>query len=570
MTGDMRDTLRHHLEYNNNMQPDLPESYYLDNVHTLFEHVSRVYGDILEIEQIEFLDNFAGLSPDAKKLCIRLLNRSHDCYRRGKLNYSEIGSLEAAVAELEQRGLLEINGEIDRAMLLSLFTLPELRALIGDGLSEPGKLRRAELEDRLLELDDDNFFTRLKRSDDLLQLRCRDQYLLCQMLFFGNLNQSMTDFVLNDLGLYQFEDYLIDPEHRPYRSTLEIQQHWLLYQMQTLFELGDTADRKQLREIGRSIPDDIDTLAPGYRKSERLRYEVARQLERIGDLSSADKLYRQCQLPPSRERRARIYDQRGKHRAALELCEQIIAQPLDEQELQFACGFAARLIKRHDFDAMESVEQLRITHQPQIIDLELEFQDSVEIAVTEFHNNLDPAGHCDYVENSLFNGVLGLLLWEVVFAPLPGAFYNPFQYRPSDFYAHDFSNRRQRLLDQVWDSIGSNRDIWRLVKKRWRQKQGLMNPFVNWQDVDLDLIEHALERIEHAHWRAIFSRILRDLRNNRAGFPDLVHFPSAGGYCLIEVKGPGDSLQKNQQRWMQYFHEHDIPHQLTRVTWRSN
>ena len=554
------------------MPEDLPETYYLDNVLILFEHVRRVYGDLLEPQQLAFLDDFAALSTDASKLCIRLLNRSHDCYRRGKLNYDEIGSLSAAITELAQGGFLEINGDIDRATLLSLFTLPELRASIGDdgGSARLGKLRRAEFEDALLELDDADFFTRLKHSDDLLQLLCRDVYLLCQMLFFGNLNQSMTDFVLHDLGLFQYEDYPVDPEHRPYRSTLEIQQHWLLYQLQTRFELGDNSDRTQLRELGHIIPGDIEALAPGFGKSERLRYEVARQLERIGDLSSADRLYRRCLLPPSRERRARILDQREKHRAALDLCEHIIAQPLDEQELQFACGFAVRLIKRHGFAAMESAEQLHITHQPTVTDLELEFSDPVEIAVADFHNRLDPGGRCDHIENSLFNGVLGLLLWDVVFAPLPGAFYNPFQYRPSDFYAHDFTSRRQHLLQQAWLGINSNEDIWQLVRKRWHQKQGLMNPFVNWQGLDLDLIELALERIDHAHWRAVFERILQDLRNNRAGFPDLVHFPSAGGYCLIEVKGPGDSLQKNQQRWMQYFEEHGIPHQLTRVTWRTN
>jgi hypothetical protein len=554
------------------MPEDLPQTYYLDNVLTLFEHVSRVYGDLLDERQVAFLDNFAALGPDASKLCIRLLNRSHDYYRRSKIDYSEIGSLDAAIAELAQRGFLELNCDIDRATLLSLFTLPELRASIaGDiGIGAPGKLRRAELESALLETDDDDIFTRLKHSDDLLRLLCRDQYLLCQMLFFGNLNQSMTDFVLNDLGLYRFESYRIDPEHRPYRSSLEIQQHWLLYQLQTLFELGDTSDREQLLQIGHSIPSDIDALAPGFRKSETLRYEVARQLERIDDLSSAETLYLQCLLPPSRERRARIFDRRGEYRAALELCEHIIAQPLDEQELQFACGFAARLIKRHHFAAIETVEQLRITHQPPVIDLELEFSEPVEIAVAEHHNALDPAGCCEYVENSLFNGVLGLLLWDVVFAPLPGAFYNPFQYRPSDFYAYDFASRRRRELDQVWAGIGNNSDILRVVKKRWREKQGLMNPFINWQALDLELIELALERIDHAHWRAIFARILRDLRNNRAGFPDLVQFPSGGGYRLIEVKGPGDSLQKNQHRWMQYFHEHGIPHQLARVSWRKN
>jgi hypothetical protein len=553
------------------MQPDLPETYYLDNVLTLFEHVRRVYGDLLETRQLAFLDDFAALSDDASKLCIRLLNRSHDCYRRGKLDYREIESLDAAIAELAQQGFIELNGDIDRPGLLALYTLPELRAQMGVGqlTDGSGKLRRSELEALLLEQDDDAFFERLPQTDDLLRLCCRDEYQLCQMLFFGNLNQSMTDFVLNDLGLYQYENYLIDPEHRPYRNNAEIQQHWQLYQLQTLFELGDSSDRVKLRELCRLVPTGIDKQAPGFRKSEQLRYEIARQLERLGDLKTASKLYRQCLLPPSRERSARIAAQRDRPQEALELCQHIITQPLDEQELQFACQFALRLCKRHGYDEPAAAAQLCITHQPQIVELELDYHESVETAVADHYRDAEAGSHCTYVENSLFNGVLGLLLWDVIFAPLPGAFYNPFQYRPSDFYAHDFFARRQQLLSHSWDSINDNDDIWRIVQQRWQQKQGLMNPLVNWQGLELDLLRLALERIEHAHWRVIFERILLDLRNNRAGFPDLVHFPAAGGYCLVEVKGPGDNLQKNQQRWMQYFAGHDIPHQLARVTWRK-
>jgi hypothetical protein len=552
------------------MQPDLPETYYLDNVLTLFAHVRRVYADILDPGPLQFLERFDRLSADASKLCIRLLNRSHDCYRISKLGYNEIVSLQTAISELAQRGFIELNSKIDRSDLLSLYTLAELRALMGDypALSVLCKLRRCELDSALIESAEAEFFQQLQQLDDLLHLRHRDEYLLCQMLFFGNLNQSMTDFVLNDLGLNQFESYPIDPEHRPYRDNIEIRQHWLLYQLQALFE-PDSSDCKQLRELVRMIPDDIDHQAPGFRKSEQLRYQIARQLERLGKLKSASKHYRQCLLPPSRERRARIHDQRGKQHKALELCRQIIEQPLDEQELQFACQFALRLCKRHSLTAPESATQLQISHRPEIFDLELDYHESVELAVAEFYAAADPDGHCHYVENSLFNGVLGLLIWDVIFAPLPAAFYNPFQYRPSDFYAHDFCARRSQLLQQIWADINSNDDIWRIIEPRWWQKQGLMNPLVNWQALDLELIQLALERIEHAHWRVIFDRILQDLRNNRSGFPDLVHFPGSGGYCLIEVKGPGDSLQKNQQRWMQYFQTHGITHRLDRVSWRN-
>lgn len=206
------------------MQPELPPSYYLDNVLTLFEHVSRVYADILEPAQLEFLQYFAELNPDAQKLCIRLLNRSSGWFRATRLNYPEIESIETSLAELAQTGFVELDGNIDYPDLLSIFTKAELLAAVDDdaGLD---KLRRAQLEAALLALDDKNYFTRLASDDTLIRVLRRDDYQIFQMLFFGNLNQSMTDFVLRDLGLHQFESYSIDQTHRPYRSTLEIQQH---------------------------------------------------------------------------------------------------------------------------------------------------------------------------------------------------------------------------------------------------------------------------------------------------------------------------------------------------------
>ncbi len=551
------------------MPPELPESYYLDNVLTLFEHVESVYADILEPAQLDFLGNFAAASENAKRLCIRLLNRSSDWFRADRLDYPEIGALQGAIDELAERGLFAVDAEIEPEVLLSLFTKAELLQALAPS-NGYARLRRDELDAALLEDADGGFFEQLKNDGRLIQVLCNEPYLQCQMLFFGNLNQSMTDFVLRDLGLYQYEDYRIDRDLRPYRNTLDIQHHWLLYQLETLFALDTSGERELLDQILALLPDDLDNQSPAYRKNERLRFEIARQLERLGDLDDALELYRQCPLTPSRERRARILDRLGRQRQAYRACLEILEAPLDDEEIQFASMFATRLGKRHGFDTPRDVGAQRIDHSPASLDLELVRRDPVEIAVLEYFDQRDPGGNCYYVENSLFNGVLGLLIWDAVFAPLPGAFYNAFQYRPNDFYTPEFGRSRRHLLDKTWRRIGNNDDIHDIVLERWEQKHGLMNPLVNWQALDPDLLRLALERIDFAHWRAIFDRILRDLRNNRTGFPDLVYFPAVGGYELIEVKGPGDALQKNQRRWMQYFHQHGIPHRLARVTWRED
>jgi len=548
------------------MPPDLPEGYYLDNVITLFDHVESLYADILEQQHLDFLRDFAALPGDAQKLYIRLLNRSHHLFRLSKLDYPEIGSIQDAIALLNTSGFLQVDPEIDRGELVALFSKAELLALHPQPV-ELRKLKRLALDTMLLEQDDDVFFTDLATTDCLLQVEQKENYTLCQMLFFGNLNQSMTDFVLRDLGLNQYENYNIDTQNRPYTSTPDIQQHWLLYRLESLLEITESSDIETLLTCFDAVPTDTSSDSPLFRKGERIKYEIARQIERLDDLPLALKLYRRCTLPPSRERITRIMHRQDQIEDALNHCQILIEQPVDEEELQFALAFGKRLVRRHKIQDRPAFESQQASHKPEILDLQLTPQHSVEQAVVDYYLAQNSKNHCYFVENSLFNGVLGLLIWDAVFAPLPGAFYNPFQYRPADFYAHDFKQKRLNEFERIWSSISSNEDIWQQASTCWQKKFGLMNPLVNWQALTPEIIELALCRIGYSHWIVIFERILLDLRNNRAGFPDLVLFPATGGYQLLEVKGPGDSLQKNQQRWMQYFAQHDIPHALVRVAW---
>jgi hypothetical protein len=550
------------------MQPELPEDYYLDNVTILFEHVESLYADILEVEHLGFLQQFAALPEDAKKLYIRLLNRTHQQFRLGKLHYPEISMIDQAIKALENNGFLQVDPAIEPADLIALFSKAELLLHHPDQASLR-KLKRTELEAELLDQANDDFIAALRQSDCLLQVEQKDSYTLCQMLFFGNLNQSMTDFVLRDLGLNQYESYTIDTHNRPYTSKLEIQQHWLLHEVDTLLQLCDPTDTETLQCCFKAVPEDIDPASSLFRKGERIKYEVAHQFERLQALPLALELYRQCSLPPSRERITRILHRQGQTSEALKHCQAIIEQPGTEEESQFALAFGRRLVQHHKIDNQPLFNNSSTATKAETFRFELEKQDSVELAVVDYFHTKNANNLCFNLENSLFNGVLGLLIWDVVFAPIAGVFYNPFQHRPADFYAHDFLQKRKSQIDRIWASISNNEDIWRQSSHCWQAKFGLMNPLVNWQALELDIIELALQRIAYSDWIQIFKRILLDLRNNRAGFPDLVLFPAAGGYQLVEVKGPGDSLQKNQQRWMDYFAEHEIPHAVAWVQWHT-
>jgi hypothetical protein len=550
------------------MPPELPASYYLDNVKILFDHIESIYADILDESLINFIARFNGLNIASQQLIVRLLNRTHLNFRQSKLKYPEIESIESALQELEVAGFLSLNEAIDPIVVLSLFTKAELVAVY-DGPTELKNCRREVIETALLDSESTTPIKQLQSRDTIISLQVQDQYTICQMIFFGNLNQSMTDFVLRDLGLYQYENYRIDKNNRPFQSLLEIQQRWLLYQLKTLFDLTDPTDSESLIECFNGVPDDIDSASKQFQLSDRLRFGIARQVERNGDIEKAFDLYRLCQLPPARERQVRILAAQKSYKNALDLCEKIITSPTDESETQFSLEFANRLIRQQKLPSRDQFNPFTISNPVKPITLTLPHSDQVEQAVVEHYQTIDNQGCCQYVENSLFSGVLGLLIWDAIFDSIQGAFYHPFQHRPADFYHHDFMEKRKPVFDGLWQIIDQPELMRSAIHLSWESRYGIINPLVDWLSLDLELINLAIDRIDSNHWKVIFKRILSDLRNNRAGFPDLIYFPAQSSYQLIEVKGPGDQLQKNQKRWMAYFDLHEIPYAVVRVQWQQ-
>ena len=83
-----------------------------------------------------------------------------------------------------------------------------------------------------------------------------------------------------------------------------------------------------------------------------------------------------------------------------------------------------------------------------------------------------------------------------------------------------------------------------------------------------DLLSTALACIPAAHLRYYFERLLSNLPENRTGLPDLVQFwVDEKRYRMIEVKGPGDRLQDNQQRWIEFCLSHGIRVAVCHVRW---
>jgi hypothetical protein len=60
-----------------------------------------------------------------------------------------------------------------------------------------------------------------------------------------------------------------------------------------------------------------------------------------------------------------------------------------------------------------------------------------------------------YVENALINSLFGLLCWEAIFAPIPGAFFHDFQYGPADLESPYFYERRRERFAECFAELES-------------------------------------------------------------------------------------------------------------------
>ena len=545
---------------------ELPEGYYLSNFIELIDCVYVQYQDLLAPVELQFYQQFHALSETAQKLYVRMLTRKGELFRASKLVYREIPDTMLAARELADRHFIAIDPAIPHSELLSLFSKAEwLDVLARHGQDTAAikalrSLKRVEFDQQLDTLLPDQADLTLK-PDALLQLQNAQLFDTFKLLFFGNLNQDLTEFVLRDIGLYRFETYRIDRQTRlfPHRQTID---NLLNYYAQLSF-LDDIlgGEPENMITFHQSLPVASQHEPVLNRRVENTQLKLARSLERVNELESAMMIYQKCQRPPARERQARILVKQDQIEEALLMCQNILNTSHSDEENVFATDFGYRIAKKHQLSWPQPCK-----YQPPSEHVILsQTAQSVERHVADYYSQ---QGNCYVVENTLFNGVFGLLYWDVLFAPVQGAFSNPFQTRPHDLYEANFLDSRQHWLNRSNATLNNVQQVAKELLACWEKKCGTANVFVRWEGLTMDLVQMALSRIPSSHWQAIFSRLWRDLRANRTGFPDLIHFPNDGGYQLIEVKGPGDRLQKNQLRWMQYFEQHTIPHKVIHVEWQ--
>jgi hypothetical protein len=543
------------------------EFYYLDNFQRVLDWIGERYADLLEAHEHAFLATFPTLPHNARALFVRMVMRKGDLFRASKLSYAEIGCPLEAAQGLSGTGWIELDPELTLDELFDLLSKPEIAEAFGPQLRQKGARKGDQLEALRAECGESRRFSNwyAGATDSAWRILVKPLCERLRLLFFGNLRQGWTDFVLSDLGLFRYEAVEISPASRGFRQRADIDHYLALHDCKERFAAGEVDDQA-LHQILGDLPQqafDNDWLQS---RREKLVFQIGQHYEKQKDWDNAHATYARCRFPGARARAIRVLEKHERFDQAHALLSLAQAAPENEAERQHLSRIAPRLARRLGHARLAA----RAKPAVQRIDLCLPLPDGerwVEGAVREHLARADAPVF--YVENALANTLFGLLCWRAVFAAIPGAFFHPFQRGPADLYSADFHQRRVEQFAACLAELdsGSYRDT---ILRNYHEKFGLQSPFVHWEGVSLDILALALDCIPAAHLRKWCERILADVKENRTGFPDLIQFwPAERRYAMIEVKGPGDRLQDNQLRWIEYCEAHAMPMSVCYLLWQQ-
>ena len=544
--------------------------YYLENMETVVAWVADHHADLLLESERACLRGFFELPRPSRALLTRMVMRRGDLFRADKLSYPELESPEAdALEELIAHRWLDSDPLLALDELFRLFTLAELRPAFAPVLTQAGfakNLPKARIHEAL-----QGTFTDARTLADWFDqamapvVRVNQMALFdrVRLMFFGNLRQSWSDFVLVELGHHRYEQVEFTPEARAFSQRSEVDAYLAMHHCRENLDIGVPA-----AEVWTDIPAATDNSWLTSRR-DRLLLELGRQAERQGERELALQALAASGHREARLRQLRLLERMKRFEAAWDIAAQWGDAELSNAEAQGLARIVKRLAKKVGEPVPAAPEN------PELREFTLtlpQTDDSVEMVVRDHLST--PEAPVFYVENILINSLFGLLCWHTIFKAIPGAFFHPFHTGPADLVREDFVSRRQAAFDQCFAALNDGTYRQKILDT-YAAKQGITNPFVTWLALNDELLTLALDCIPAADLLVLFERLLLNIREHRSGFPDLIRFypkvpENKPRYEMIEVKGPGDRLQDHQVRWLHFFAHQGIAASVCYLRWQNS
>ncbi|MBQ0132801.1 MAG: VRR-NUC domain-containing protein, partial [Comamonas sp.] len=223
-------------------------------------------------------------------------------------------------------------------------------------------------------------------------------------MFFGNLHQEWSEFVLADLGIFRYETVPLPQQARAFQCRADVDTY-----------LAMQAGREALHAETVDAASVLDMLAPCRsanpwleRRRAKLLMQLGQWCERAQNLPLAQSIYADCTYPGARHRHVRVLGLQGQYAAALALAHAALQAPESEEELQKLQRMLPRLLRHTGAPGPHRRAQVAAV-QAALMDIALPLPaapSSVEYVLRDhWHRDEAPVF---YVENTLITGLFGL------------------------------------------------------------------------------------------------------------------------------------------------------------------
>ncbi|KAJ7772094.1 VRR-NUC domain-containing protein [Mycena maculata] len=154
-------------------------------------------------------------------------------------------------------------------------------------------------------------------------------------------------------------------------------------------------------------------------------------------------------------------------------------------------------------------------------------------------------------ETQILTTLFALLFWDIIFAPIPGAFETPWQTGPLDIGEDSFYYARRDCIEKRLAEIKDGRARTILEENDGRHREAKTCCIgVNWKMCGREELIEIVECLGGDVLSAICRLFCEDYGGRSSGVPDLIVWNSEKKECkFVEVKGPGDHPQENQKMW---------------------
>ncbi len=215
---------------------DHTSKFYYDHFLTLYKSVNRQYSDLLEASDQKLTLAFNGLDSNARYLLVRLILRTREYFVVDKVKYADIDPITDAFSELIQCRLVEKNPDVILPELLPLLTKIEWVYLIEDNqtLELKKSITRKEVEAAAIEMLS---VSHVYQRYSVVRLNTREWLRNLQFLYFSNLHQSLSELILSDLNIRNFEQYSLEANDRLFDSKESVQLTLITHLIKILFDL---------------------------------------------------------------------------------------------------------------------------------------------------------------------------------------------------------------------------------------------------------------------------------------------------------------------------------------------